>query len=187
MIQNDNEIELCENITGDYTIKPIGLHYLRRDKEKPVFILCKNSIQKYPNIDINKLVNKQYTKNDIALFNKSPMRLEFNFDEIMSFNKAKLGFFIVNKSLLLKIGISQWFLTSTKIFYFTDNNKKFLYFDDEKKLLMIESRYDKKLPNQNLNNNINNKDNINNGKIEIIKFLILLYINEKELSRLYIN
>ncbi len=128
MIQNGNEIELCENITEDYTIKPIELYYLRRDIAKPVFILCKNSIQKYPNIDINKLVNKQYARNDIALFNKSSMRLEFNFDEIMSFNKAKLGFFIVNKSLLLKIGISKWFLISTKIFYFTDNNKKIFIF-----------------------------------------------------------
>ena len=187
MIQNDNEIELCESITKDATLRPISLHYLKRDKEKPVFILCKNSIEKYPNIDINKLVNKQYTRNEIALFNRSTMRLEFNFDEIMSFNKAKLDFFIVNKSLLLKIGISEYFLISTNIFYFTDNNRKFLYFKNEQKLLMIESGYATKPSNQNINNYINNKNNINNGKIEILKFLILLYANEKELSRLYSN
>ena len=168
MIQNDNEIELCESITKDATLRPISLHYLKRDKEKPVFILCKNSIEKYPNIDINKLVNKQYTRNEIALFNRSTMRLEFNFDEIMSFNKAKLDFFIVNKSLLLKIGISEYFLISTNIFYFTDNNRKFLYFKNEQKLLMIESGYATKPSNQNLNNYINIKNNINNGKIEIL-------------------
>ena len=168
MIQNDNEIELCESITKDFTLRPISLYYLKRDKEQPVFILCKNSIEKYPNIDINKLVNKQYTRNEIALFNRSTMRLEFNSDEIMSFNKKKLDFFIVNKLLLLKIGFSEYFLIPTNIFYFTDNNRKFLYFENEQKLLMIESGYATKPSNQNLNNYINIKNNINNGKIEIL-------------------
>ena len=75
----------------------------------PVFILCKYSFKNNPNIDIGKLVRNNLSSNEIMLLLMGEIRTNFTFNEIMSFKKAKIDFYIVDAKRLSKIFLNKAF------------------------------------------------------------------------------
>ena len=76
----------------------------------PVFILCKYSFKNNPNIDIGKLVHNNLSSNEIILLPMGEIRTNFTFNEIMSFKKAKIDFYIVDAKRLSKIFLNKAFI-----------------------------------------------------------------------------
>ena len=73
-----------------------------------IYILCKYSFNKdYQNIDIGKLVNNDLSNNEIInLFSKG-VKTNFKFEQIMSFKKYNIDFYIVDRERLSKIFFKQ--------------------------------------------------------------------------------
>jgi len=137
------------------SLKEIDLTNLKSNSENNAFILCKYSFINYE-VDINKFMNKQLTKDKIQLINHNSPKFNFTSDEIMSF-KNTINIYIVDNNYLIHRGINQDFLYSN-LFYYIDNGIKYLYFIQELKLFKIAPIKIIKLPNQsnNINNSINN-------------------------------
>ena len=76
------ENEMIEYIQKDDFLRQINLANINLNQFKPVFILCQNSIYNYPNINIIRLVKKQISSYEIDLINSSPLRLNFEAEEI---------------------------------------------------------------------------------------------------------
>ena len=149
--------ELIKYIKIDeYSFNEVSLNNLKRGNMNTVFILCPNSFLNFPNINLTKLVNQQYSEYEIKLINQKPMKFNLLYDEIISLKNNKINFYIVNDLFLLKLGIKKEYLTQLNLIYYEDNNKKYLYFINESKLLMLERNF------ININNN-NQPININNN------------------------
>ena len=149
--------ELIKYIKIDeYSFNEVSLNNLKRGNMNTVFILCPNSFLNFPNINLTKLVNQQYSEYEIKLINQKPIKFNLWYDEIISLKNNKINFYIVNDLFLLKLGIKKEYLTQLNLIYYEDNNKKYLYFINESKLLMLERNF------ININNN-NQPININNN------------------------
>ena len=144
---------------------------------KPVYILCQNSLINKENINIKKFINKQLNNEELKLINQNNLKMNFNSYEIMELKNNKKEIFILDKISLLNIGLNENKINQTNIYYFKDNfSQKFLIFINEFKILKIES--------QNKTNIISENKNID-IRINILKCLILLYANEKEINKLF--
>ena len=160
--------EFIKHITKDDCIKEVvDFSCLSQAKGIEIFIICQDSF-KYKNVDIHKFVKKLYTKEQIQYIIQNGIRFVFTFNEIISLNKNKKDFYIVDNSFPSKFGINN---ISSNIFYYINNSKKFLYFMNESKLLMIESGNrlsltpsinDNKIHNEALNTNEFDQNNNNN-------------------------
>ena len=150
--------ELVEYIKSDeFSFKEVSLNYLKKGSIIPVFILYPNSFSNFTNIDLRKLINKQFSQNEIQLINQAPIKLNITFDEIISLKNNNIDFYIVNGLFLSRIGIKIG-NPSLNLIYYEENNKKFLFFINESKLLMLEKT--------NINN-INEEININSNNLII--------------------
>ena len=182
-----------------------------------VYVLCKNSFVDCPNFDINNLINDDYelTQAQKANLQKSEIKLNYTFDEIMELKNNNIDFYLVSpskiKKILLKIDIEVTNLFISDVFLLEENERKYIYFSKETKFISIkfQESYTQKMINQifvnnqintsktnfmeiphlfrqNNNNNYNNYDSLNEQKkSKIIQSLILIYVNEKEIKRLY--
>ena len=177
--------DIVEYIKINDSLKEVNFKSIDLKGKIPVFLICPLSFDNIPNLDIKKLASRQCTNGEIKLISKSPIRLDFTYDEVMSLKKNNKDFFFGNVSFLSKIGISPYILTSSNIYYFAQNSKKFIFFQNENKLLRIESANPFGIYSPNINNNININIDINNIRKNIIKCSVLLYANEKEMERLY--
>ena len=157
-----NGNEIIELIQKDESLRQINVNNINLNQFKPVFILCQNSIEKYPNINIMKLVRKQIPPYEIDFINSSPIRLDFLPEEINTFIKNKKDVFIANDTFLKKIGINPFALLETNIFFYKDILKRILYFKDVNKIFIIEKRNEINTLNNNINiNEIAQNNNIN--------------------------
>ena len=158
-----NVNEIIELIQKDEFLRQINVKNITLNQFKPVFILCQNSIQNYPNINIMKLVRKQIPPYEIDFINSSPLQLNFWPEEINTFIKNKKDVFIANDTFLKKIGINPYVLLETNIFFYKDiSTRRILYYKDIKKIFMIEKKNEINTPNNNINiNEIAQNNNIN--------------------------
>ena len=177
--------DIVEYIKINDSLKEVNFKSIDLKDKIPVFLICPLTFDNIPNLDIRKLASRECINGEIKLISKSPIRLDFTYDEVMSLKKNNKDFFFANVSFLSKIGISPYILTSSNIYYFSQNSKKFIFFQNENKLLRIESANPFGIYNPNIYNNININIDINNIRNNIIKCSVLLYANEKEMERLY--
>ena len=171
---SQSEKELIKHISINDCLKEVDLSYIKGLKQ--VFIICQDSFTN-KNVDIHKFVIKQYTKKQLRSIIQNGIKFDFTCNEIISLNKNKKDFYIVDYSFLSNFGINN---ISSNILYYLENSKKFLYFINEGKLLKIESRNllslmpnvnDNKIYNEFINNNnkitnydYNSINNINDNK-----------------------
>ena len=156
-----NQKEFIVHIKASDSLKPIDLTILKTC-EANAFILCKYSFINYE-IDINKFMNKQLTKEEIRLVNQNSPKFNFSFEQI-----NKIDIYIVDRNYLIHRGINQVFLNNCNLSFYKDNDKVFLYFCEELKLFMIVPVKVTKLQNQTNNNqnlNIYLNNTINNNNI----------------------
>ena len=168
------------------------------DNLKEAYILCKYSF-KDQNFNVDNLSN--HTNIKIPEIT----RLNFTFNEIMSFKLNKIDFYIISKerlqSILKKISIK--FEFNTYIYFFDKLEDKILYFLNENKYIGFKIKH---FGYVNINNQFI-KDNINiinqapkgggdyansicdfrggERKVDVIRSLILIYVNEKIIIELY--
>ena len=106
------------------------------DNLKEAYILCKYSF-KDQNFNVDNLFN--HTNIKIPEIT----RLNFTFNEIMSFKLNKIDFYIISKerlqSLLKKAGINLEF--STIIYFFDKSEDKILYFTNENKFIGFKIKH----------------------------------------------
>ena len=107
------------------------------DNLKEAYILCKYSF-KDPNFKIDNFVQN---KNNMKM---PPItRLNFTFNEIMSFKKEKIDFYIISKerlqSILKKSCINTEFCTY--IYFFDKLEDKILYFLNENKYIGFKIKH----------------------------------------------
>ena len=154
--------ELIEYIkSNEFSFKEVSLNYLKRGKIYPVLILCPNTFPNVPNIDLKKLINNQFSENQIQLINQKPIKLNQICDEIISLINNNIDFYIINELSLLKIGIKIESPIQLNLIYYEENEKKFLFFINESRLLLLEKT------NFNQQNNINNNINYQNLMLEL--------------------
>ena len=73
-----------------------------------IYILCKYSFNKnYQNIDVGKLVNKKFSPNEIYNLYLNGVKTNFTFEQIMSFKKNNIDFYIVDRERLSTIFLNQ--------------------------------------------------------------------------------
>jgi len=168
------------------------------DNLKEAYILCKYSF-KDQNFNVDNLSN--HTNIKIPEIT----RLNFTFNEIMSFKLNKIDFYIISKerlqSILKKTSIK--FEFNTYIYFFDKLEDKILYFLNENKYIGFKIKH---FGYVNINNQFI-KDNINiinqapkgggdyansicdfrggERKVDVIRSLILIYVNEKIIIELY--
>ena len=181
MIQNEKDI--IEYISVNDSLKLVNFNNIDLSDKIPVLIISYKTFTNYPNIDIKKLVNRQYKPEEILFIKDSPI-YHLTSDDVITLKKSNKEFFIANASFLTKIGFDQYILLSPNIYYFIENSKKFLYFKNENTLLMIESGNQMNL-SSSINNNLNINIDINNIRKNIINCSVLLYANEKIINKLY--
>ena len=125
------------------------------DKLKEAYIICKYSF-KNQNFNI-----ENFVKDEKSIKIPDIIKLNFTFDEIMSFKKKKIDFYIISKERLQKIlNKKNIDMDFTTYIYFSDKKEnKLLYFENEWKFICFKV---KKI----LIPNANNQPNIlpmNNG------------------------
>ena len=138
------------------------------DNLKEAYILCKYSFED-PNFKIDNFVQN---KNNMKM---PPItRLNFTFNEIMSFKKKKIDFYIISKerlqSILKKSCINTEF--RTYIYFFDKLEDKILYFMNDNKFIGFKIKH---VGYENINNSNNlsnilsmNNNNINPGNNQFI-------------------
>ena len=131
---SQSEKELIKHISTNDCLKEVDLSYIKGLKQ--VFIICQDSFTN-KNVDIHKFVRNQYTKDQVQSILKNGFKFVFKYNEILSLNKNKKDFYIVDNSFFSKFGITT--RSSSNIIYYIDNSKRFLYFLNDTKLLMIDS------------------------------------------------
>ena len=118
------------------------------DNFKEAYIICKESF-KDQNFNI-----ENFAKGQINIEIPDIIRLNFTFDEIMSFKKKKIDFYIISKErlqgILKKKGLNTEF--STYIYFIDKMENKLLYFENECKFICFKV---KKILNPNANNQQN--------------------------------
>ena len=118
------------------------------DNLKEAYILCKYSFKGH-NFNIDHFVQNQSNMEIPEI-----ERLNFTFDEIMSFKKKKIDFYIISKErlqgILKKKGLNTEF--STYIYFIDKMENKLLYFENECKFICFKV---KKILNPNANNQQN--------------------------------
>ena len=94
-----------------------------------VYVLCKNSFVDCPNFDINNLINDDYelTQAQKANLQKSEIKLNYTFDEIMELKNNNIDFYLVSpskiKKILLKIDIEVTNLFISDVFLLEENER----------------------------------------------------------------
>ena len=107
------------------------------DNLKEAYIICKESF-KDQNLNI-----ENFAKGQINIKIPDIIRLNFTFDEIMSFKKKKIDFYIISKerlqSILKKSCINTEF--RTYIYFFDKLEDKILYFMNDNKYIGFKIKH----------------------------------------------
>ena len=101
---------------------------------KEAYIICKESF-KDQNFNI-----ENFAKGQINIKIPDIIRLNFTFDEIMSFRKKKIDFYIISKKSLQRIFKKKGVNTelSTYIYFIDKMENKLLYFEKENKMICFK-------------------------------------------------
>ena len=182
------------------------------DNFTSVYILTKDSFLNYPNIDILGIINNNHSlsQEQLMLLKTSKIRIIYPYQEVISFREKQIDFYIMDRirllNILSNIGIHLQNLFQSNIFYLEQKKLKMIYFSKETKFLSIKDNYQRLVinPIKKVNNQINminptnkynisqmainqNNDNllIKEQKGNIIRSLIFLCVNEKEIMNYY--
>ena len=182
--------------------------------QKQVYILSLYSFPDCPNFDINILINDNYklTQAQKISLQKSRLKFDYTFDEIMNLIDNNIDFYLLCESklkkILFKIGKGDTKLNNSEIFLLKEENKKYIYFSKEVKYIYFkfDESYTKKMMALFLENNPFNQKKITNTNVievqtpndlniinsnllneqmksKIIQSLILIYANEQEIMK----
>ena len=121
-----------------------------------IYILTRDSFINYPNFDVNCLINNNYilSSEQIKKLQKSEIKLNYTYNEIMELKKNKIDFFILDeikvKKVLRNIGIEISKLYESKEFYLELKKQNLVYFSEENKYIHIKPHLNENLfQNQN--------------------------------------
>ena len=176
-----------------------------------VYILYQGSFINFPNVDIKKIINGNYkfTKQQLSNISKNNIILYLDYNQIMELKKNNEELYILDeimlKKVMMKAGLQLSYINKYPLFFGKKEKETeteyMLYFSEgingKGKYLSFKKYYEKTYTqlvkelviNNNNNNNINNDNNITqnqyNNKWEIIRILIFLYANEKDINYFY--
>lgn len=151
--------ELIIEVQKDSKIDTSSVLIFKGVKTIPVYILCQNSIVKYPQINLKRLINNQYSNEEINLIKNSPLKFDFNSYYIKQLHINKKDIYIVNDKFLLNRGFNISNIASN-INYYLHNGKIILWFINEPSVLSIENNKKEYLSiNQKVSTKNNNIDN----------------------------
>ena len=136
--------ELIIEVQKDSKIDISSVLIFKGVKTIPVYILCQNSIVKYPQINLKRFINNEYSNEEINLIKKSPLKFDFNSYYIKQLHIDKKDIYIVNDKFLLNRGFNISNITSN-INYYLHNGKIILWFINEPSVLSIENNKKKYL------------------------------------------
>jgi len=151
--------ELIIEVQKDSKIDTSSVLIFKGVKTIPVYILCQNSIVKYPQINLKRLINNQYSNEEINLIKNSPLKFDFNSYYIKQLHINKKDIYIVNDKFLLNRGFNISNIASN-INYYLHNGKIILWFINEPSVLSIENNKKEYLSiSQKVSTKNNNIDN----------------------------
>lgn len=151
--------ELIIEVQKDSKIDTSSVLIFKGVKTIPVYILCQNSIVKYPQINLKRLINNQYSNEEINLIKNSPLKFDFNSYYIKQLHINKKDIYIVNDKFLLNRGFNISNIASN-INYYLHNGKIILWFINEPSVLSIENNKKEYLSiSQEVSTKNNNIDN----------------------------
>ena len=121
------------------------------------------------------------SKNDYEKGNKS-MFYYYKFKDILS--KKEKDFVLVDEKYLKKLNCNENIYSNKSVYYFKSGNKHFIFFGDDEIIEINDKKeenkkYEIKKEEKKENNEIDENEEEN-----IMKSLILLYANEKEIQKL---
>ena len=150
-------------------------------KEIPVYILSQSSLVHYPNIDIKQLIYNKIPDQQKSSIKQQKIYINYNWDGVLNKKGNNEEIYIANKSFLKNIGFNEHNLQESFVrLLINDKNQKFLYFQDGITLSIT------KINKQNEIFSKNKGINTNNNNI-ILNIILQLYINEKEIEKLWFS
>ena len=171
-----------------------------------VNILYKDSFSRCPNFNIESLINNDYMLNPVILMKLQESEIKYNltFNEIMELKQNNIDFYLLDdirfKKIMSVLGFNNFVKPASNIFLMEEKENIFLYFSAAFRYILIPKHIEEsptlKAVNEYLRMNKSNNQEYHelipsqieqdtNKKDIIIKILILLYGNDKEISKLY--
>ena len=94
--------DIVEYIKINDSLKEVNFKSIDLKDKIPVFLICPLTFDNIPNLDIRKLASRECINGEIKLISKSPIRLDFTYDEVMSLKKNNKDFFLRTYHFFLK-------------------------------------------------------------------------------------
>ena len=197
--REDLAIHIKNNNIQD--IEPL---YRERFQWINVNILYKDSFSLCPNFNIENLINNEFMLNPVILtkLQESEIKYDFTYNEIMQLNNNNIDFYLLDdirfKKIMSNIGFNNFVKRPSNTFLMEEKDNYILFFSSAFRYILIEKEKSttniavNEFVQMNTSNNEEYQERIpsqieqdTNKKGIIIRTLILLNGNDKEIANLY--